>query len=296
MSTEAMSPRTIGLDSWSTHDILDAMAEGQLAAAAAVRAALPALAAAAEAALPRLRERGRLVYVGAGTSGRIAVQDGAELPPTFNWPLDRLVLIMAGGETALLRSVEGAEDDEQAAAAAVAQHRIGAAGVVIAVAASGTTPFTRKLQAVAREAGALTIALANNRDAPLLQGAEYPVLLETGPEVIAGSTRMKAGTAQKAALNLLSTLIMVRLARVYDGLMVDMQATNIKLVARAERMVRHVTGADAASARAALERCGGHVKTAVLVVRGLTPEAARAALAAADQDLRKALRTLDPPQ
>jgi N-acetylmuramic acid 6-phosphate etherase len=292
MSTEAMSPRTIGLDTWSTADILDAMAEGQLAAVAAVRAALPALAGAAEAAVARLRQGGRLVYVGAGTSGRIAVQDGAELPPTFNWPLDRLVLIMAGGEPALLRSVEGAEDDQQAAAAAVARHAIGAADVVVAVAASGTTPFTRKLQALARAAGALTIALANNREAPLLAEAAQPVLLETGPEVIAGSTRMKAGTAQKAALNLLSTLIMVRLARVYDGLMVDMQATNIKLIGRAERMVRHVTGVDSAAARAALERSGGHVKTAVLVARGLSPEAARAALTAADQDLRKALSTL----
>ncbi len=292
MSTEAMSPRTIGLDTWATGDILDAMVEGQLAAIAAVRTALPALGAAAEAALPRLRATGRLVYVGAGTSGRIAVQDGAELPPTFNWPLDRLVLIMAGGEPALIRSVEGAEDDQQAAAAAVAAHRLGPADVVVAVAASGTTPFTRKVQALAREAGALTIAIASNRDAPLLKESEHPVLLETGAEVIAGSTRMKAGTAQKAALNLLSSLIMVRLARVYDGLMVDMQATNVKLVGRAERMVRHITGVDAATARAALDRSGGHVKAAVLVARGLAPEAARAALTAAQQDLRAALRAL----
>jgi len=293
MSTEAMSPRTIGIDTWGTRDILDAMVEGQLAAIAAVRGALPALGAAAEAALPRLRGAGRLVYVGAGTSGRIAVQDGAELPPTFNWPTDRLVLIMAGGETAMLRSVEGAEDDERAAAAAVAAHRIGADDVVVAVAASGTTPYTRKVQALARAAGALTIALASNRDAPLLREAEHPVLLDTGPEVIAGSTRMKAGTAQKAALNLLSSLIMIRLARVYDGLMIDMQATNAKLVGRAERMVCHIAGVEAAAARAALDRCSGHVKTAVLIASGLPPEAAREALDAAGQDLRAALRTLD---
>jgi N-acetylmuramic acid 6-phosphate etherase len=293
MSTETMSPRYLGIDTWPTGDILEAMAEGQLAAAAAVRAALPALGAAAEAAVARLKQGGRLVYVGAGTSGRIAVQDGAELPPTFNWPADRLVLIMAGGEAALLRSIEGAEDDEGAAAAAVSAHRIAAGDVVVAIAASGATRFTRRVQALARQAGALTIGVANNRDAPLLAEAEHALLLETGPEVIAGSTRMKAGTAQKAALNLLSSLIMIRLGRVHDGLMVDMQAMNRKLVDRAERMVRHVTGVDATAARAALDRSGGHVKTAVLVARGLTPEAAHAALAAADQSLRAALRTLD---
>jgi N-acetylmuramic acid 6-phosphate etherase len=292
MSTETMSPRSVGIDTWLTGDILDAMVEGQLAAIAAVRAALPALGAAAEAALPRLRQGGRLVYVGAGTSGRIAVQDGAELPPTFNWPADRLVLVMAGGEPALLRSVEGAEDDEAAAAAAVAMHAVGAADVVVSVAASGTTPFTRTFQALADKARALTIAIANNRDAPLLRDAAHPVLLDTGPEVIAGSTRMKAGTAQKAALNLLSTLMMIRLARVHDGLMVDMQATNIKLIGRAERMVRHITGVDADAARKALESCGGHVKTAVLIARGLAPDAARAALAAAGDDLRKAMHAL----
>lgn len=292
MSTEAMSPRYLGIDTWSTGDILDAMIEGQLAAVAAARAALPALGAAAEAAVPRLRRGGRLIYVGAGTSGRIAIQDGAELPPTFDWPVDRLVLLMAGGDRAILRSVEGAEDDEEAAAAAVAAQRIGPDDVVIALAASGTTRYTRRVQALARAAGALTIAVANNKAAPLLAEAERPVLIETGAEVIAGSTRMKAGTAQKVALNLLSTLVMIRLGRVHDGLMVDMLAMNRKLVDRAGRMVRHLTGCDEASARAALDRSNGHVKTAVLVVRGLAPEEARAAIERAGGSLRGALAAL----
>ncbi|HYE01447.1 MAG TPA: N-acetylmuramic acid 6-phosphate etherase [Alphaproteobacteria bacterium] len=291
-TTESFSPRYVGIDAWPAEALFAAMIEGQYAAVGAVQAALPALAAAAGAAAERLRGGGRLVYAGAGTSARIAVQDGTELVPTFDWPADRLAFLIAGGPPALLRSVEGAEDDEGEAEAAFAAHGLGAADVVVSVAASGGTRYTRRVQALARAAGALTIGMANNPAAPLLAEAEHAILMPTGAEVVAGSTRMKAGTAQKIALNLFSTAVMVRLGRVYDGLMVDVQAINDKLVDRTRRMVRHLTGCDAAAAEAALEACGGHVKTAVLVVRGLAPDAARDALAAAGGDLRTALARL----
>jgi N-acetylmuramic acid 6-phosphate etherase len=292
MSTEAYDPRSQGLDTWAPGDVLAYLHDGQIAAVAAVRAALPAMEAAANAALARLKRGGRLCYVGAGTSGRLAVQDGVELVPTFNWPFERLALIMAGGDGALLRSIEGVEDDETAGETAARAQNFTADDVLISIAASGTTRFPRRVQAVARSVGALTIAMANNRDAPLLREAEHAVLLDTGPEAIAGSTRMKAGTAQKVALNLFSTLLMIRLGRVHDGLMVDVQALNAKLVVRTVRMLQQLTGCDEATARDALTKAGGHVKTAVLVVRGLSADQARAALSRAEGSLRAALATI----
>jgi len=201
-------------------------------------------------------------------------------------------LIMAGGDAALLRSVEGVEGDEAAAELAAKAQNFTTDDVLISIAASGTTRFPRRVQAIAREVGALTIAMANNRDAPLLHEAEHAVLLDTGPEAIAGSTRMKAGTAQKVALNLFSTLVMVRLGRVHDGLMVDVQALNAKLVVRTMRMLQQLTGCDEAAARDALTKANGHVKTAVLVVRGLSADQARASLARVDGSLRQALAEL----
>ncbi len=293
MSTEDVSPRFRGLDAWPSGDILAAMAEGQMAAIAAVHAALPALAAAAEAAAARLQAGGRIVYLGAGTSGRIAVQDGVELTPTFDWPGERLVFLLAGGEAALTRSIEGAEDDTGAAEGAVDGAGLGPADVAVGLAASGGTPYTCAGLARARARGALTIGIANSPAARLLGLAEHAVLLDTGPEAIAGSTRMKAGTAQKAALNLWSTLVMVRLGRVHDGQMVDLRATNRKLVARSEAMLVRLTGCESEAARAALARCGGRVKPAVLVLaRNLSPEQARAALDRAGGHLRAALDSL----
>ncbi|MGN6748593.1 MAG: N-acetylmuramic acid 6-phosphate etherase, partial [Xanthobacteraceae bacterium] len=221
METERASPRFSDIDRWEPGDILEALIESQMAAVATVRAALPAIQAAAAAMQARLSGSGRLIYVGAGTSGRLAVQDGAELIPTFNWPADRLLLLMAGGKDALLRSVEGAEDAVDQAAQLVRQHAITPADVIIAVAASGTTPFTLACMREAKRRGAFAIGIANNTSTPLLVDADCPILLDTGPEAIAGSTRMKAGTAQRVALNLLSTLVMIRLGRVHEGLMVD---------------------------------------------------------------------------
>ncbi len=288
--TEAANARFEGLDAWDTRAILAALWEGQLAAVAALGPALGALAGATDAAATRLAGGGRLAYAGAGTSGRIGMQDGAELAPTFDWPPERLLLLMAGGEGALIRAVENAEDRDDLARTEVAAHGIGEADVLVGLAASGATPFTLACVREARGRGALTIGIANSRNAPLLAAAEHPVLLETGAEAIAGSTRMNAGTAQKAALNLFSTALMVRLGRVYRARMVDMLAGNDKLRRRAGRMLTELTGCTDADARAALAAADGKVKLAALMLlRSLDREAAEAALSRAGSHLRGAL-------
>jgi len=289
METERLSPRYSNIDLWNPLDILDAMIEGQFSAVAAVRAARPAIVRAALAVQERLEAGGRLIYAGAGTSGRLAVQDGAELLPTFNWPADRLALLIAGGEEAMTRAVEGAEDETAQATALVQRHALRPDDVLIAVAASGTTPFTLACLREAGKLGALTVGIANNRGTPILAEADCPICLETGPEPIAGSTRMNAGTAQRIALNLLSSLVMIRLGRVYAGLMVDVQASNAKLAARRERMVIHLTGKSEGEVRGALGRAGGSVKLAVLLLKGCTLDEARDALHLAGGRLRDAL-------
>jgi N-acetylmuramic acid 6-phosphate etherase len=295
MTTERASPRYAGIDLWEPADILESLIEGQFAAVAAVRAALPEIEAAAIAMQERLRERGRLVYAGAGTSGRMGVQDGAELIPTFGWPDDRLLLLIAGGKDALLQSVEGAEDEVEHAVALVTQHEINADDVLIAVAASGTTPFTVTCLREARRRGALTIGIANNRDTPILHESHHAILLNTGSEPIAGSTRMKAGTAQKIALNLLSSLLMILLGRVYQGLMVDVRAQNEKLVRRSEDMLMQLTGRSRDEARAALARANGSVKVAVLLLHGCDPDRATDLLDRSGGQLGKALELLNAP-
>jgi N-acetylmuramic acid 6-phosphate etherase len=268
------------------------MIEGQFAAVAAVRAARPAIEEAVRAMEVRLIDGGRLIYTGAGTSGRLAVQDGAELMPTFSWPPERLLMLIAGGNEALIQAVEGAEDQTDHADALIKTHGICSADVLIAVAASGTTPFTLACLRGAKTAGALTIGVANNVGAPLLTESHHPIFLETGAEPIAGSTRMKAGTAQRITLNLLSSLLMIRLGRVYEGLMVDVQATNQKLAKRSEDMLTHLTGKSAAEAREALARAEGSVKLAVLLLHGCALEDARALLERVGGRLRVALAEL----
>ena len=268
METERHSPRYSAIEAWSPGDILEAMIEGQFTAVAAVRAARPALEEAALAIEPRLRDGGRLAYAGAGTSGRLAVQDGAELMPTFSWPQERLLLLIAGGREALVQSVEGAEDESEEAIRLVRRYEIETRDVLIAVAASGTTPFTLACLREAKQRGALTVAIANNRDTPLLAEAEHAIWLDTGPEPIAGSTRMKAGTAQRIALNLLSSLVMIRLGRVYRGLMVDLKAVNKKLLRRSEKILLELSGRSREEVHDALHRAGGNVKTALLLLEG----------------------------
>src|SRR5436190_1788131 len=295
MDTERPSPRYSDIDVWEPLDIVAAMIEGRFSAGAAVQAARGALVGAALAAEASLRKGGRLVYAGAGTSGRLAVQDGAELIPTFGWPQDRLLLLMAGGKDALLRSVEGAEDAVDQAVRLVQQHEIGVNDVLIAVAASGTTPFTLSCLREARRRGALTIGVANNRDTPILEEADYPIWLETGAEPIAGSTRMKAGTAQRITLNVFSSLVMILLGRVYDGLMVDVQAVNQKLVRRGERILKQLTGRSGEEVSKALRQTNGNVKLAVLLLHGCDLQAATSVLDHAGGQLRADLAAIGKP-
>jgi len=292
METERPSPRYSGIDLWEPGDVLDAMIEGQFAAVAAVRTARSSISDAIQAMELRLAEGGRLIYAGAGTSGRLAVQDGAELMPTFSWPPERLVLLIAGGEEALLHAVEGAEDQIEHAHDEMARHGVTAEDVLIAAAASGTTPFTLACLRSAKARGALTVGIANNPGTPLLIESDHPILLETGPEPIAGSTRMKAGTAQRIAMNLLSSVLMIRMGRVYECLMVDVQASNKKLEKRSEQMLRHLTGRSAEEARSALTNADGSVKLAVLLLHGCRPEDGRALLERSGGRLRIALAEL----
>lgn len=290
LSTELISSRYAGLDLWPTGDAVQAMLEGQLAAAAAVQSQVAAIAAAADAAADRLRNgTGRLVYVGAGTSGRLAVQDGVELGPTYDWGTDRLVYALAGGMDALLVSVEGAEDDAAAGARAIRDADPGAADVVIGLAASGRTPYTVAAIEAAAAAGALTIGIASNAGTPLLDAAHHPILLDTGAEIVAGSTRMKAGTAQKIALNLFSTAVMLRLGRVYQGLMVDMRVSNRKLRDRAAGMICEISGVARPAAETALDQAGGKIKLASLIALGAEPEEAASVLREAGDNLRLAI-------
>jgi N-acetylmuramic acid 6-phosphate etherase len=292
MATEQISPRFVELDSWSTREMIDAMYEGQLAATAAVRSALPSISNAVDHAVPALQRGGRLTYVGAGTSGRIAVQDGAELPPTYNWPLDRLVFIMAGGTSALLKSSEGAEDRSDDGSRAIADAGIGSDDVVIGVAASGTTPFTVSALHAARDRGAVTIGVANNAGTPLLDAVQHGILIETGTEVVAGSTRMQAGTAQKIVLNLFSTAVMVRLGRVYRGLMVNMRARNAKLLRRAEVIVDQIVGCGHDESARVVQAADGDVKLAVMLGLGLEITHAKDVLQKHHGNLRTAIGEL----
>jgi N-acetylmuramic acid 6-phosphate etherase len=292
MATEEVDPRFADLDAWSLTTAMEAMWEGQLAAVAAIGRALPAITAATEAAKAALGDQGRIVYVGAGTSGRVAVQDGTELMPTFAWPNTRVRFIVAGGDSAFIASVEGAEDDVDDAVKQIDAAQLTPHDVVIAVAASGSTPFTVAALQRAGIFGAVTIGVANNPGAALLASAKFPILVETGRELIAGSTRMKAGTAQKVVLNLISSGIMLQLGRVYRGMMVNMQPTNAKLKRRAEAMVSQIARCDPLHAAHALEQADGDIKTAVLLALGVDRADADAMLKGHDGNLRHAFAEL----
>ena len=237
-TTEDVPDTDLHIDKMQTSVALSMMLDSQAAAIPALTAALPAIEAAATAAHVRLLANsvGRLIYAGAGTSARIGVQDGAELPPTFNWPKKRLAFLIAGGPSALLGAIENAEDDKEAGVADANKIEIGKHDVVIGLAASGQTPYTHGAILASQAAGALTIGIVNNPDTPLLNAVSYPILLATGGEIIAGSTRLKAGTAQKICLNLISNMIMVKMGFVADGMMVAMVPTNEKLRRRREQI------------------------------------------------------------
>jgi N-acetylmuramic acid 6-phosphate etherase len=292
MATEDVDPRFADLDAWSLTSAMEAMWEGQLAAVAAIGRALPAITAATEAAKAALGDRGRIVYVGAGTSGRVAVQDGAELMPTFAWPNERVRFIVAGRDSAFVTSIEGAEDDVDDAIKQIDGARLTPEDVVIAVSASGTTPFTVAALQHAGASGAVTIGVANNPGTALLASARFPILIETGRELIAGSTRMKAGTAQKVVLNLISSGIMLRLGRVFRGMMVNMPPTNAKLKRRAEAMVAQIAHCDPSQAAISLDQAEGDIKTAVLLAMGIDKIEAETILKSCDGNLRRVLAEL----
>lgn len=290
LKTETPDQRHADLDLYSTEELVAVLADDQLNAVNAVRAAAPAISHAITAALPRIEAGGRLIYVGAGTSGRLGVLDSVELYPTFSWPHERAVALLAGGVDAMFVAVEGAEDDLPKGASDLRELNPGPNDVVLLLAASGGTPYVLGALRAAREAGALTVGFANNTDAPVAAEAEIGVTLDTGSEVISGSTRLKAGTSQKIALNTFSSALMVRLNKVYGNLMVDLKPTNAKLVLRAVRLTMFATGADENAAREVLGKCDFHVKVAIVaLIKKTSIDQARGLLEASRGSVRQAL-------
>ncbi|MDN4613711.1 N-acetylmuramic acid 6-phosphate etherase [Leifsonia sp. F6_8S_P_1B] len=290
LATEAVSERTRDLDMLSVEQLVAAMTAADAEVPAAVERESAAIVVAATGIAERLARGGRLLYFGAGTAGRLGVLDASEIPPTFGAPPELVVGVIAGGDTALRSAVEDAEDDEEAGRGAVRDLQVGPDDAVVGISASGRTPYVLGVVAEARAAGAFTVGLACNAASPLAAAAEAGIEVVVGPEVLTGSTRLKAGTAQKMVLNMLSTIAMVRLGKVYGNLMVDLRATNAKLRARSERTVMLATGADPGTAAAALDAAGGRMKAAILMSETtLDVDAAVALLAAHGGRLREAV-------
>jgi N-acetylmuramic acid 6-phosphate etherase len=288
--TELHHPGRSDLDLRSSRQLVDLINEEDATVAGAVRLAAAELAEAIDAIVARLAGGGRLVYVGAGSSGRLALVDATECGPTFGVPPEQVCAIVAGGALALGTAQEAAEDDEAAGQADVVAAVAGPADAVVLLSASGRTPYTLGAARAAAAAGALTVAVVCAQGSPLGTLAAHEIAVVTGPEVIAGSTRMKAGTAQKLVLNTISTVTMVRLGKTYGDLMVDVVATNAKLRARVRRAVALATGAAGPEVEAALAAAGGEAKVAIVsLLAGIDAEAARARLAAADGAVRRAL-------
>lgn len=293
--TERRNPRTTRIDLATPLEIVDLIAAEDAAIPGAVHRAREAIARAIELVEASFREGGRLIYVGAGTSGRLGVLDASECPPTFGTPPQMVVGVLAGGYPALVRSAEGAEDDVNAGIEAMDSHAVSQRDTVIGIAASGTTPYVRAALGRAQGLGART-ALVTCADPPALlrDTVDACIVVATGPEVITGSTRMKAGTATKLVLNTITTGAMVRLGKTWGNLMVDLRVWSDKLQDRGERIVMEVTGADRERAREAIAGAGGRVRTAiVMLARGLDAAGAEALLAGHDHHLRPILG--DPP-
>ncbi|HWC24696.1 MAG TPA: N-acetylmuramic acid 6-phosphate etherase [Flexivirga sp.] len=266
LTTEARNPRSAGLDSMDTRQLLELMNDEDATVALAVRDALPEITEAVDLIAESLRSGGRLIYVGAGTSGRLGLLDAVECPPTFDTDADQVTALLAGGQWAFVQAVEGAEDDLDAAAADVDGLAVGSHDTVVGIAASGRTPYVIAGLRRARERGARTVALACNKDSLIGREAKVAIEVATGPEVLTGSTRLKAGTAQKMVCNMLSTGAMVRIGKTYGNFMVDMRPTNDKLVDRARRIVAAATESDEQTAADALTAAGGRTKVAVVML------------------------------
>jgi N-acetylmuramic acid 6-phosphate etherase len=291
-NTETPNAKFAALEQFVTLDLVRAFVDDQHNAVAAVQDAAHDIALAIEAAVPRIRAGGRIIYAGAGTSGRLGLLDSVELNPTFSWPDSRAVALLAGGADALYRAVEGAEDSRTMGADDIARVNVAVNDVVLLLAASGSTPYVIGATEAARARGALTIGVANNPNSVVAAGADFGITLDTGPEVISGSTRLKAGTAQKIFLNTFSSCVMVRLNKVYGNLMVDVRATNAKLIQRCVNLTVTATGAEEDTARDVLTRCDFQVKVAIVSIKAkLSIENARHRLDTVDGSVRAALES-----
>ncbi|MDX3263736.1 N-acetylmuramic acid 6-phosphate etherase [Streptomyces sp. MI02-2A] len=290
LGTETRNERTADLDRMPVTELLSVMNAEDQTVALAVRDALQEIGAAVEAITDSLRRGGRLIYIGAGTSGRIGLLDAVECPPTFGTSPEQVVGLLSGGPGAFVVAVEGAEDEPTRAVTDLDEIGVNDRDTVVGLAASGRTPYVVGGLKHAAAKGAMTVSIACNRDAVISRYADIPIEVPTGPEILTGSTRLKAGTAEKMVCNMLSTASMVRLGKVYGNLMVDVKASNDKLVDRARRMVVQATGTDPDSAAEALRAAGGHAKTAIvmLLARCTAEEAARR-LEEANGDTRTAI-------
>jgi N-acetylmuramic acid 6-phosphate etherase len=290
MFTEQRNPNSTDLDQRPTQEILEIMNAEDASVAQAVRQALPEIARGVDAIVERLMKGGRLIYAGAGTSGRLALLDAAECPPTFNTPPSMIQVLLAGGQNAFEQAIEGAEDNFDAGKSDLQKLQISSKDVVVGIAASGKTPFVLGVLEAAREAGAMTVGISCNTPAPILDAVAIPIAVVTGPEVISGSTRLKAGTAQKMVLNMLSTASMIKLGKVYDNLMVDVRVSNQKLAARARGIVSEITGVSDEQAGQLLAQANHEPKTAVVMyVLGIEADEARKRLAEVGGMLRSVI-------
>jgi N-acetylmuramic acid 6-phosphate etherase len=289
-ATEQRNPRTRGLDTKSTLGILRAMHREDASVAQAVARAIPAIARAVDAIVQSLQRGGRLFYVGAGTSGRLAALDAAEIPPTFGTPARMIQAVIAGGRRALTHAVEGAEDNRAQGARDLAARGLTRNDVVVGITASGSTPYVLGALEFARRRGANTVGVASNPKTPIARLAAITIVAETGPEAITGSTRMKAGTAQKMVLNMLSTAAMVRMGRVYDNWMIGVALTNRKLQARGLRILTEASGETVAEATRALRQSGHDMGIALIILRsGVTAREAQRRLRDTGSNVRVAL-------
>lgn len=290
--TEQRNPRTRGLDRKSTIEILRAINREDAQVALAVRRVLPQIGRAVDAIVKAFERGGRLIYVGAGTSGRLAVLDASECPPTFGMPPRMVQAVIAGGDRALRRAIEGAEDSTSGGARDLRVLGVTRNDVVIGIAASGRTPYVIGALGLARQRGATTVGVTSNRVSPVARVAQISITPDTGPEAVAGSTRMKAGTAQKLVLNMLSTAAMIRIGRVYENWMVGVALTNQKLRQRAERILEEAAGVSASAANHALRQAGHNLPTALVMTKaGVGLSEARKELTNARGNVRKALES-----
>lgn len=290
IATEQRNPATADIDRVDTEAMLRIINDEDARVAPAVREQIPNIARAVDGIVDRMRRGGRLIYIGAGTSGRLGVLDASECPPTFNTPPGLVVGLIAGGDHALRHAVEHVEDQPDAGAQALRDIALTSEDTVVGIAASGRTPFVLGAIAYAREVGALTVGICNTPNARLSAAVDIPIAVVAGPEVVTGSTRLKAGTGQKLVLNMLSTGAMIRLGKTYGNLMVDLQPTNQKLQVRAVGIVRDAAGISDEEAAAALQYAGGNVKAAIVSsLLGISPDDAVRRLDAASGRVREAV-------